>query len=452
MDGRSTREEEPRKTREELLSETRPRSLPLAPTARPARRNLPLAATPTAVDAVRPIYCVWEVTLACDLSCRHCGSRAGKARPDELSTAEALDLADQLVELGVKEVTLIGGEAYLRDDWLRIVERLARAGLAVSMTTGGRNLDRERTEAAAQAGLRAVSVSLDGLREAHDRLRGVRGSFDAALEAMQHVRAAGLGVYNNTQINRVNFQDLPELLETMISHGCEAWQFMITVPMGRAVDEPDVLLQPYDLLELFPLLAALKARADEAGVTLWRGNTLGYFGPYESLFREWAPNRHGGSCGAGRSTIGIEADGTIKGCPSLGTEKWAAGNIRDARLVDIWTRAEPIRYTRTRTRDDLWGYCATCYYADVCRAGCTWMSDMLLGKPGNNPYCHHRALEMHAAGKRERVRLIETAPGLPFDQGRFELIEEPVPGPPSSSGAAGPSGGASSDPVLENMS
>lgn len=415
-------------TTDDLLRAPRPRSLPLAPLAHPARRNLPLSDEPTAVDAVRPIYCVWEVTLACDLACRHCGSRAGKARPDELDTAQALDLADQLVELGIKEVTLIGGEAYLRADWLQIVERFAKAGVAVSTTTGGRGVTAELARSAASAGLRAASVSIDGLRDAHDRLRAVKGSFDSALEAMGHFRAAGLGVYNNTQINRLSVPDLPELFELLIEHGTRAWQIMVTVPMGRAADEPEVLLQPYDLLEVFPLLARLKRRANEAGVTIWRGNTLGYFGPYESEFQGFQPSGHGGSCGAGRTTIGIEADGTIKGCPSLGTVKWGAGNIQDARLVDIWTRSKPIRYTRTRTEADLWGYCAECYYKSECKAGCTWMGDMLLGKPGNNPYCHHRALEMQARGKRERVMRVEAPPGQPFDSGRFEIIEEPVAG------------------------
>src|SRR5580700_5827716 len=86
----------------------------------------------------RPIYAVWEVTLACDLACRHCGSRAGKERPDELRTAEALDLIDQMARLGVKEVTLIGGEAYLRDDWLELVRAIRSHGIPVTTTSGGR--------------------------------------------------------------------------------------------------------------------------------------------------------------------------------------------------------------------------------------------------------------------------------------------------------------------------
>src|SRR6478609_1444963 len=94
------------------------RSLPIAPKAPAALRHLPLAQDAREIDrAMRPIHAIWETTLRCDLACRHCGSRAGRERPDELSTAESLDLVRQLAELGCKEVTLIGGEAYLRDDW-----------------------------------------------------------------------------------------------------------------------------------------------------------------------------------------------------------------------------------------------------------------------------------------------------------------------------------------------
>ena len=57
-----------------------------------------------------PSIAVWEITLRCNLGCCHCGSRAARARPDELSTTEALDLVRQFADLGLKEVTLIGGE------------------------------------------------------------------------------------------------------------------------------------------------------------------------------------------------------------------------------------------------------------------------------------------------------------------------------------------------------
>src|SRR4051812_22188213 len=138
-----------------------PVRLPLLGAARPGQA--PLADEVREVDRVRPIYAVWEITLRCDLGCQHCGSRAGGARPDELSSEECLDLVAQMAALGVKEVTLIGGEAYLRPDWLEIVAAVRRHGMDCTMTTGGRGITEERAAQAAAAGLMSVSVSLDGV-------------------------------------------------------------------------------------------------------------------------------------------------------------------------------------------------------------------------------------------------------------------------------------------------
>lgn len=402
------------------------------------RRSLPVVTetprapalqdTPRDIDRrMRPIYAVWEVTLACDLACRHCGSRAGHPRPDELSRAECLDLVDQLAALGVHEVSLIGGEAYLRDDWLEIVARIASRGMVPLLTTGGRGMDADRAVAAKAAGLRSASVSLDGMRAAHDELRNLDGSFDAARQALRNLSAAGIPISVNTQLNKLTMSDLSDVLDTLVAHGAHSWQIQLTVAMGRAADAPEVLLQPYDLLELFPLLGRLKERCVEAGVTLWPGNNVGYFGPVESALRGSTARGHAGSCGAGCTTLGIESDGTIKGCPSLATETWNAGTIRDHALVELWERAGRLQFQRQRPIDHLWGFCATCYYAAECRAGCTWTSESLLGRPGNNPMCHHRALEHQRLGKRERLVQVDDAPGRPFDHGRFEIIVEDAP-------------------------
>ena len=130
--------------------------------------------------------------------------------------------------------------------------------------------------------------------------------------------------------------------------------------------------------------------------------------------------------------MGIESDGTIKGCPSLPTEAYGGGSARESSLQKIWDETKELRYTRDRTAADLWGFCKDCYYADECRAGCTWTSHVFFGKAGNNPYCHHRAIEHDARGLRERVVKVAAAPGTPFDHGRFEIVVEPkdAPEPP----------------------
>src|SRR5262245_34206070 len=136
---------------------------------------------PEDFERLHPVHAVWEITLACDLKCTHCGSRAAKPRPDELSTDEALDIVAQLARLGCLAVTLIGGEAYLRKDWTTIIRAIRDAGMMPTMQTGARNLTDARLEAAVEAGLASIGVSIDGTRETHDELRGVRGSFDNAI-------------------------------------------------------------------------------------------------------------------------------------------------------------------------------------------------------------------------------------------------------------------------------
>jgi radical SAM protein with 4Fe4S-binding SPASM domain len=372
------------------------------------------------------VYVVWEVTLRCDLACEHCGSRAGRPRREELSTAEALDLVAQLAGLGAKEVTLIGGEAYLRDDWPTLVRAIRDAGMRCTMTTGGRGMTPARAALGAGAGLQAASVSVDGIGATHDAQRALRGSFDAAVAAVRNLRGAGVPTALNTQINRLTFGELDRVLDLAIAEGCHAWQFQLTVAMGRAADRAAWLLQPYDLLAVIPKVAELTERARAHGVRMWPANNIGYFGPHEATIRgPMRPGAHAGGCHAGRHALGVESDGAIKGCPSLPSAEYTGGNIRERTLRDLWDHAQALHFTRTRTVDELWGYCRSCYYADTCRAGCTWTGHSLLGRRGNNPMCHHRALELQRVGLRERLVQVADAPGLPFDHGRFEVVTEP---------------------------
>jgi radical SAM protein with 4Fe4S-binding SPASM domain len=375
----------------------------------------------------RPVYAVWEITLKCDLKCGHCGSRAGRARTEELTTEECLEIVDQLAALGTREVAIIGGEAYLRSDWTTIIRAIRARGMQVGMTTGARNLTEERIKEAAEAGLQTVSVSIDGLEEIHDRIRGVPGSYQAAIRSIELLKKHGIDVGVNTQINALSWRQLPGIMEAVIAAGAKAWQLQLTVAMGNAVENPDLLLQPYELLEVMPLIADLWHKGQARGFKVVPGNNIGYFGPYETLWRGGETGHgHWFGCNAGQNAIGLEADGTIKGCPSLPTSAYAGGNIRDKSIRDIWMNSPELAFTRNRTTNDLWGHCKSCYYADVCRAGCSWTTHVLFGRPGNNPYCHYRALQLASRGLRERVVKVKDAPGLAFDHGEFALVEEPI--------------------------
>jgi radical SAM protein with 4Fe4S-binding SPASM domain len=334
-----------------------------------------------------------------------------------------------MAAMGVRDVGLIGGEVYLRRDWLDLVAAITREGMSCSIQTGGRGFTEAKAAAAAAAGLASAGVSLDGMAANHDSIRGVPGSFKQAVDALRNLRKQGIKTTVNTQLWASSVGDLSGLLHLIAELGVITWQLQITVAMGNAADHPNLLLQPYQILDIMPLLAELYDEALALGVRMVIGNNIGYFGPFEAKLRSIEEvAEHWDGCSAGQNILGIEADGKIKGCPSLATEDFTGGNIRDMSLHEIWWTTRELGFVRHRTTNDLWGFCKTCYYADVCRGGCTWTAHSLFGRPGNNPYCHYRALTLQKEGLRERIRQVRRAAGVPLDNGLFELVVEDTKG------------------------
>jgi radical SAM protein with 4Fe4S-binding SPASM domain len=372
--------------------------------------------------------------MKCDQPCEHCGSRAGHARSSELSTDEILEVGASLARLGCREVALIGGEAYLRPDLHAVVRFLADKGMRVVMQTGGRAMTAERARGLKEAGLVGLGVSIDGPARVHDRLRGNLGSHLAAIRALDAAREAGLIVSANTQVNRLNQHLLRETCAELRAHGIQSWQVQLTVPMGRAADRPDWIIEPWTIVDIIDTLAALQREAvaeHKEGIpfNVFVGNNIGYFGPHEQVLRSrpGGAETHWKGCRAGINVLGIESDGTVKGCPSLPTAPYAGGNVRELSLEEVWEASEVVRFARDRTSDELWGFCKTCYYAETCRGGCSWTAHCTLGKRGNNPFCYHRVVQLRRKGIRERLVVKERAPNQPYDFGRFEIEEEALP-------------------------
>lgn len=399
--------------------------------SRTNRRQVP------ADGSAQAVYVVWELTLRCDQPCSHCGSRAGAARARELSPAECLAVVPQLVEMGAREVTLIGGEAYLRPDLPDIVRALASAGVVVTMQTGGRAFTPNRARVLKEAGLFGVGVSIDGPEDLHDTLRNNVGSWAAAMRALEAAADVGLSMSSNCQVNQLNRHRLRELVEALRDRKVRHWRAQLTVPMGNAAEHPEWILQPWHVLQVIDDLAAIQ-REVIASPRPWElphpsrtfdvqpGNNVGYFGPHEELLRSrpGAASTHWGGCKAGIAVMSLESDGTIKACPSLPTAPYAAGNILDVDLGRTWAEHERLGFTREGSTDELWGFCRSCVYADTCRAGCNFTAHTTLGRRGNNPFCYHRAANFRRQGKRERLVQVVRAAGVPYDFGRFELVEE----------------------------
>lgn len=374
-------------------------------------------------ERTRPAYVVWELTLKCDHACTHCGSRAGFPRDHELSTQEALRVVDDLAKAGAQEVALIGGEAYLHDGFLAIVEALRDRKIGAALVTGGRGITAELARELARLDLTHASVSVDGLEETHDRMRHLRGSYRSAMTALDHLREAGVPTASNINLNRTNHRDLEPLFEVLRARGIQGWQIQLTAPLGRAADRTAMLLQPWELVDVVPRVAEIKRRAREVGIVVTPGNNLGYFGPEETLLRSIAAtdNDHWQGCQAGKFVMGIESDGSVKGCPSLQSSAYVRGNLRDRPLEEVWRTTPPEK--------TLWGFCAECPFASTCQGGCTFTAHAVFGRPGNNPYCHYRARHFAKRGLRERLVPATPPPGTPFDSGTFDLVVEALDAP-----------------------
>ena len=350
----------------------------------------------------RPRNAVWELTLACNLRCGHCGSHAGKARPSEMSLEECLDVADQLGDLGCDLITLSGGEPTLKKGWDVIARRIADRGMYVNMVTNGYYRDDTEARAIARrakdAGMCNVGISIDGPQAIHDHIRG-EGTFAKTVGAIGHFGAVGLKAAVMTTVNKLNFPYLRQIRQLAIDAGATMWRLQLGKPMGEMDTKRDIVIDPKQLLELMPLLADLKK--DQA-IRLAIGDSIGYYGPYDPLLRSWGwrgRKECWKGCQAGMQAIGIEADGGVKGCLSLqakydGKDPFVEGNLRENTLREIWYRPGAFAFNRDFDPAELTGGCKACEHATLCRGGARCVSSAALQSVTEDPYCwHHVAQE-----------------------------------------------------------
>ncbi len=351
-----------------------------------------------------PRSAVWELTLRCNLNCRHCGSRAGKPRADEMSLDEALRLCRELADLKCRFLTLGGGEPLLRRDWPIIAQALIERGVRVGMVTNGLAWNDDVARTAKVVGLESVAFSLDGFEQDHDYLRRHKGLYQKVLSAIASALRAGIHTSVVTTITRANMASLEAFREMLAQHGVERWQVQLGTPTGNMRDHWDLVIQPEDVLTLVPMIA--KMCRDNRRPKVYPGHDVGYFGEYEEDLRDPnSPIPFWTGCPAGCSVIGIESNGNIKGCLSLPSSQehvdaFVEGNIRGSSLRDVWSRPDAFAYNRQFTPDRLSGFCRTCDYAEVCRGGCTWINFAHTGAGRDNPYCYWRQRKLAEARSR----------------------------------------------------
>ncbi len=372
----------------------------------------------------RPRNCVWEVTLECNLRCGHCGSRAGKARADELSTTEALRVVGELAVLGTELLTLSGGEPTLREDWDIIAKAATERGVLVNMVTNGvYGSGRSASEIARRAkaaGMTNVGISVDGPKEVHDSIRGA-GTYEKTLNSIREFTNEGVRVAVLTTINRMNFPVLEQIKALVQESGATMWRLQLGKPMGSLSDHMDWVIAPRQVPELVRRLATMKS---QGGVSLAIGDSIGYYGPHDKVLRGWGwrqRNECWQGCQAGMHAIGIEANGGIKGCLSLQAkvgeaDPFVEGNVRETSLLELWNRPGVFAYNRDFELDQLSGECRKCSKAKVCRGGARCVTSAV-GDMSDNPYCAWRYEDHFSLGEAVRGSAVGAAAALWISMG-----------------------------------
>lgn len=309
----------------------------------------------------RPFIIIWEVTQACDLACQHCRASAQTERhPHELNSEESFRLIDEVVKCRPGLFILTGGDPMNRPDLLSLIRYASAQGLRVAMSPSATpKFAAAHLPTFRDAGLHRISLSIDGASQVtHDKFRGVAGTWDLTMQAIESARAADIEVQINTTFSRANISEFDEFVALMDQIKPELWSVFQLVPTGRAQSEH--LLSAQQLETLFVKLARLAQKVDYAIKT-----TEGQH--YRRVaWQEW--KAEGGTkrpspvgINDGRGFIFVSHTGDI--FPS-GFLPIAAANVRHKQLLDVYQNSE--LFTDLRDSTKLKGKCGICEYNNLC--------------------------------------------------------------------------------------
>lgn len=338
----------------------------------------------------QPTAAVWEITFACNMRCKHCGSSCTTTKPDELSTDEGLMLCDQIGALKLEYITLSGGEPLLRKDWHILAKRIRDNGVIPNMITNGWLLTETDVKNAKEAGISNIAISLDGIKETHDFMR-MQGSYDRIISGLQLLKKGKVPSSIITTVNKKNLHELPKIYEVIKANGVRNWQLQYAMPMGNLIQNTDLVIDPS---EIEIMLDYLLKFSKENIIRIDLADCVGYYNDKELEIRshnQGNPEDHFWTgCLAGKRVFGIRYNGDVVGCTSLRDNDFIEDNIRNRSLIDIWNDPKSFAWNRELTRKDLTGFCATCQYGNYCLAGCSVLKFTTGKKLKENQYCTYR--------------------------------------------------------------
>lgn len=316
-----------------------------------------------------PIYVWWDVTNRCNFNCLHCYSRSGLQNPgpDELKTDEAKKLISELSEIGVFYIYFLGGEPFIRPDFMDLVAFARSNNVEVMINTNGWFITKSIAERLKEFDVRQVRVSLDGAcADTHDYFRGKQGAFSRAIAAIENLNEAGIdrvGVVPT--ITRHNIHEVDQLLDLAADLGIHELQCVPLCSSGRGADNfGDMGLTPGDNLQLREILE--RKRTQYQGKMIVHSVEGVLETPCTLCVHKGRVRPDFMGCRAGRASCNIDYNGNV--IPCLLIREPVAGNIRLHTFKEIWDNS-PVFMKWRRKRLDF-PECRDCEWNDVCIREC----------------------------------------------------------------------------------
>jgi radical SAM protein with 4Fe4S-binding SPASM domain len=328
--------------------------------------------------------CVWELTTACNLRCKHCGTKAGLARDNELTLEECYQVINNLAYLKCKNVSLIGGEIFLSNIWHIVAQELIKNGIETAIITNGFNVGTRELKQIQESKVKHVCVSVDGTEKTHDYIRG-QGSHSSCVKLIKKLKRKGYIVSVITTVSAWNIDDIEKLSFVLAGCSIDAWQIQLCAPFGRACDKASSIPKETKLSKLLDFVVE-KREAKQMFILV--GDNIGYFTQHEPYIRSPLGKRGCfGGCSAGLITIGIDSIGNVRGCEALYDERFIEGNIREKSLKDIWNSEDAFSFNRKIDLSMLSGKCASCDVRNICLGGCRSINYFSHGKLYESLFC-----------------------------------------------------------------
>ena len=300
----------------------------------------------------------WNTTNACNMYCDHCYRDAGCKAEEELSTAEAKTLLEQIARAGFKIMIFSGGEPLMRPDIVELVAYAASLGLRPVFGTNGTLITLEMAQKLKAAGAMGMGISLDSMdREKHNKFRKFPGAWEGAVQGMRNCRAAGLPFQIHTTVMEWNNHELEALTDFAVAEGAVAHHFFFLVPTGRAktIEAESLRAEAYE-----DTLTRIMKKQQEVEIEL-KPTCAPQFLRIAAQMGLKTRFRRG--CLAGMAYCIISPRGKVQPCAYLNME---LGDVRQTPFDEIWKNSEVLNKLRTLEYS---GGCGSCEYKRAC-GGC----------------------------------------------------------------------------------